>query len=121
MNPATITMLTASGHLPFYLPGASPQAVPSSGDGLMGKYPFIQSSGQITNSYGVDDLAGIRIQKTLMAMAPKATMVIDAYRRGLMLSFNKMTAKIALKIMEVSRSAATGAIGACVIAHSARL
>ena len=64
---------------------------------------------------------GIRIQKTLMMMAPKATMIIDTYRRGLMLSFKKMTARIALKMMEVSRRAATGAIGAFVIAHSARL
>jgi len=61
------------------------------------------------------------LQKTLMTMTPNATKAIDTYRRGLMRSFKKMTAQITPKTMEVSRSAATGAIGACVIAHSARL
>jgi hypothetical protein len=34
------TVLTAGGHLLFYLSGASPWAVPSDGDGLMAEYPF---------------------------------------------------------------------------------
>lgn len=52
-------------------------------------------------------------------MAPALTVNIDAYLRGVIGSFRKEAAMIAANTTDVSRSAATRAIGACVIAQSA--
>jgi len=54
-------------------------------------------------------------------MAPMETMQMHTYRMGLILSFKKKTANNAPKMIEVSRSAATDAIGALVMAHNAKL
>ena len=50
-----------------------------------------------------------------MAMVPAVTRVIDAYRSGVMRSFKTKIASNAPKTIEVSRRAATGAMGALVM------
>lgn len=56
-----------------------------------------------------------------MATAPAVTMAIDTYRNVVMRSFNMKIANNVLKTIDVSRRAATDAMGAFVMAQSARL